>query len=79
MQMLFLLQHNRVKANKYSRNVNSTFIKKTFQQYISGALKLADTIDLKIPFNDSMCQEVHYNITLDAENWKQAKCPKLGE
>lgn len=26
-----------------------------------------------------MCQEAHSNITLDAENWKQAKWPKLGE
>lgn len=46
---------------------------------MSGTLKLVDTIDLQIPFHDSMCQEIHCNITLDAENWKQAKYPKLGE
>lgn len=72
--MLFLLQHNLAKANSYSRNVNSTTLTiKTFYQYISGALKLADTIDLKIPLRESLGQEAHSNITLDVENWKQAK------
>lgn len=68
MLMLFLLQHNLAKANKYSGNISSTtFINNILAIYI-GHLKLVDSIDLQILYHDSTCQEVHCNITFDAKN-----------
>lgn len=78
MLVWFLLQHNLAKANKYNGSINSiTFIKNISAIYIK-RLKI-DTTDLQVPFHESGCQEAYCNITLEADNWKQAGSPRLGE